>query len=76
MPHLGYEKNEYGTTVSKHRCDTCGFEFTVVPPRYPEAKDDMCHAKGCASYDPARDLDAALDRGEVDLVEAPPKGRG
>jgi hypothetical protein len=67
--HLGYTKNEYGTQVSKHRCDTCGAEFTVCPAVFPESKNwDNCLAPTCSSYDPDRDVDKLLDEGGVKLV--------
>lgn len=58
MAHLGYDKNEYGTRISKHRCETCGNEFTLCPAIFPEQKGwENCLAVGCASYDRSRDLD-------------------
>jgi hypothetical protein len=62
MAHLGYDKNEHGTRISKHRCDACGEEFTVCPPVYPEQKGwGNCMGKACTSYDPKRDMDLLFD---------------
>lgn len=30
---LGFDRNEYGTPVSCHRCEACGTEFTLCPAR-------------------------------------------
>lgn len=57
--HLGFdENNEYGIRVSKHKCDTCGIEFTVVPGvDETSSAFDNCLADGCESYDPDRDAE-------------------
>jgi hypothetical protein len=80
MPHLGYTTNEYGTRVSKHKCDACGQEYTVCPPCFPEENRNVCQAKSCPSYDPACDVDAMFERGDFDngtavIKEGAPKGR-
>lgn len=74
MAHLGYDKNEYGTRISRHRCDTCGEDFTVCPAQFPEATGwANCMAPTCASYDPARDVDVILANGGS-LVQGQQKG--
>lgn len=68
--HLGFTLNEYQKTVSKHRCDDCGGEFTVCPPR-PITENTPCLGVGCPSYDESKDVDkmleggAMLERGDV-----------
>lgn len=52
MAHLGFDKNEYGTRISKHKCDVCGENFTLCPA---QEKDDTCGHPECASYDINRD---------------------
>jgi hypothetical protein len=62
MAHLGYEKNEYGTQISRHRCEACGSEFTLCPPVYPEQKGwENCLGAQCTSYDRSRDIDLLFD---------------
>jgi len=56
MTLIGYEQNEYGTKLSRHKCDVCNEEFTLCPAM-PEGKDDTCGAPECASYDQARDAE-------------------
>lgn len=74
--HLGYDKNAYGTLISKHRCDTCGTEFSLCPAVPPEKKGwENCLAPKCASYDVSRDVDKMLESGEVELVRTPPTGQ-
>jgi hypothetical protein len=77
MAHLGYGKNEFGTTVSLHRCDTCDGEFTLCPAIPPDRvhRWENCLARECASYDPERDVDRLFD-GDDDgqIVQAPPRG--
>jgi len=65
--HLGFSTNEYGKTVSVHRCEFCGEEFTVIPPIPVEKSDDWkgCMAPECDSYDFARDADVLFDMGLV-----------
>ncbi len=55
--------NEYGTPVSLHTCWTCGSDFTVCPAIAEENADDWtdCMARGCASYDRARDADRLFE---------------
>lgn len=59
MPYLRDTHNQYGTPVSMHRCDGCGFLFTVCPP----AGDSWggCLGEDCASYDITRDIDLFWD---------------
>lgn len=56
--YLGLGENEDRIKVSKHKCDTCGDEFTVCPA-YGEgsAGFENCLSPECASYDPNRDLE-------------------
>ena len=62
MAHIGYGKNEYGTTISKHQCEACGNEFTLCPAVFPEQKGwENCLAKTCTSYDKSRDADLLFD---------------
>ena len=56
--YLGEEKNEYGTTVSKHKCDTCGEAYTLCPAvKKGDSYWEHCRATTCESYDPRGDLD-------------------
>lgn len=74
--HLGYTTNEYGTQVSKHKCESCGEEFTLCPAIFPETKGwENCLGPKCKSYDPGRDVDKLLDGGEVKLVPGQPTGK-
>lgn len=59
---IQFARNEYGTQVSAHICDTCGKFFTVCPAKGPE-RDDWgdCLGVECESYDPARDADLLFD---------------
>lgn len=59
----GEKLNEYGNVVSVHQCETCGCEFTVIPPIPKEQEDDWkhCMATVCPSYEPARDADKLFD---------------
>lgn len=75
MSHLGYGKNEYGTLISKHCCDTCGTNFTVCPAQFPEAQGwGNCMAPTCKSYDPSRDADKMFEEG-VPFVLGSPTGK-
>lgn len=47
--HLGYDVNDYGTRISRHRCETCGADFTVCPAAFPERDWRDCMATTCAS---------------------------
>ena len=67
----GMSKNEYGTDISVHTCDTCGREFTVCPA-VPDDEEDLkawanCLADDCPSYNPNRDVDALLFFGCVEI---------
>lgn len=66
---LGFTKNEYGHTVTRHRCTTCGDEFTMCPPIKPDRLHmwEGCLAVGCDSYDPRRDVDKLWDNG-ADII--------
>ena len=55
--HTGYTKNEFGTPVSTHVCDTCGEEFTVCPPGKANEGWKNCMGVNCPSYDKSRDMD-------------------
>ncbi len=56
--HTGFSENEYGTSVSHHKCDACGDIFTVCPAGDVDSLDwDNCMALDCVSYDPDRDAD-------------------
>ena len=57
----GYTKNEFGTLVSAHVCDTCGGEFTVCPPAKTKEGWENCLAVNCPSYDKSRDMDLLFD---------------
>ena len=69
MTYLGRSTNEYGTPVSRHRCDDCGDEFTVCPesPNF-----GGCLAEGCPSYDISRDIDRVWDGVQKFVVAAAP----
>ena len=76
MAHKGYDKNEFGTLISKHTCDACGEDFTVCPAQHPESKGwDNCLAPNCKSYDAARDVDKMIGEGKCAIRQAPPKGQ-
>ena len=68
---IDYATNEYGTTVSEHRCETCGETFTVCPssgddgPRRDADRDGNCLTEDCASYDPTRDASIYFRAGMV-----------
>lgn len=49
--------NEYGTSTSSFKCDTCGEEYTITPA--PKEVDNWqnCMSEECDSYDPKRDAD-------------------
>ena len=57
MASLGATLNDYGATVSRHRCDKCGDEFTVCPPVEDEQWGGCCLSEECSSYDKSRDID-------------------
>jgi hypothetical protein len=63
MSHIGFDINEYGTRISKHRCDTCGVDFSLCPAVEGdvEGKWGNCLAPHCASYDATRDVDLLFD---------------
>lgn len=59
---IGMSKNEYGTPVSVHICDTCGVEFTVCPAADDNKKGwENCLIPECDSYDEKRDIDKWFD---------------
>jgi hypothetical protein len=69
MSHLGYGRNEYGTLVSRHRCDVCDTEHTICPAQdddepcgYPPGLDPTW-PEGCQSYDAGRDVARLLGDG-------------
>lgn len=69
--HLGFGTNDFGTKVSKHRCDACGKYYTVCPAIPVEkAKDwDGCMSTSCETYDMSRDADLLFDMGVVNSRE-------
>lgn len=70
---IGYENNQYGTLVSRHKCDACGKEFTVCPA-VPDDHNDQwlnCLDVECSSYDPSRDVDKLFDS-EPERISAHP----
>lgn len=71
--HLGYTYNEYGTLVSKHKCDTCGDVFTLCPPVSPEEVETKgwqnCLATHCPSYNIKRDIDLFWDMVPIHVEE-------
>jgi len=75
---IKYDKNDYGTPVSRHRCDTCGAEFTVCPASEPERFEawNHCLSPNCDSYDPDRDADKFFEDDPPEgarLIKGPPK---
>ncbi len=64
--YLGRSENRYGTPVSKHKCHTCGNEFTICPSAPGDTEDwDNCLAWECESYDVTRDADLFFAAGQV-----------
>lgn len=64
--------NEFGTSVSIHRCASCGDEFTVCPSHTSDYGG--CLAPLCPSYDIERDVDYLLASGQRivrDVKEGP-----
>ena len=63
MPFLEDGQNEYGTPVSRFKCETCGDKFTICPVVVPDKHGDWsdCLATQCDSYDPNRDADLFFD---------------
>ena len=61
--YIGSGKNEYGTIISKHRCEYCGIEFTMSPAIKTKHFHNWrgCMSKECESYDPYRDFDLFFD---------------
>ena len=58
MAYVGLGKNEYGTEVSKHKCDACGTEYTLCPAVKPDSVlSKNCEADECPSYDPENDAE-------------------
>ncbi len=57
-------KNEFGTTISTHICDTCGERFTVCPSATGKEGWENCLAEECASYDIKRDADRLFEQGD------------
>ena len=70
---IGQSTNEHGTPVAEYQCESCGQTFTVCPA--PAANEDDawsgCQMEECESYDPARDLDKAIEEGRVRQVDLP-----
>jgi len=58
MSLVGMTRNEYGTDVSKHKCDTCGTDYTICPAVKEGTKlFDNCMVEPCGSYDVNSDID-------------------
>lgn len=75
--HIGYCNNEFGTLVSRHRCDKCGTEFVVCPAVYPDDLQwNCCLATVCDSYDPTRDADKLFHEDPDSIRRKPYKPRG
>lgn len=69
---IGMSKNEYGTPVSVHICDTCGTQFTVCPAILNEKIGwENCLGIGCKSYDKNRDADRLFDNGACNVCRSP-----
>ena len=64
--------NEYGTPVSWHLCQTCGYYFSLCPAvSYAAPGWNYCMADECASYDPDRDADI-LFMSDKEIAEQKP----
>lgn len=61
--YLGLAENEYGTTVSVHRCTACGEPFTNCPVVSSHPGNDLCNQPECPEYDPDRDVEELMKRG-------------
>jgi len=71
MTWIRFDRNQYGTQISVHKCDNCGKRFTVCPAIAPDSEGwDGCLAETCDSYDPARDVDLMMESG-VELLSKP-----
>lgn len=73
--YTGMSKNEYGTPISKHKCDTCGGEYTVCPPVPENSQAHIslnCNSEHCQSYDPAYDADI-LFMTDAEIAEKKPQ---
>lgn len=70
MARMGMTVNEYGTPVTKYKCETCDGVFTVCPAPTPDNDKywQGCTAPECGSYDPNRDIDKWFDEGRVRSV--------
>ena len=58
--HKGFSKNEYGTEISLHECDSCGTEFSACPA---QDRDIKCMGLICDSYDESRDVESLMASG-------------
>jgi len=56
-------RNEYGTSVTLFKCESCGSLFTVCPAKKEEDLNDYrgCLSTECESYDESRDIDKLWD---------------
>ncbi len=63
---ISYGKNEFGTKISHHICDTCGGDFTVCPARpFDDTAYLSCLGLECDSYDIKRDAMLMFGQGKV-----------
>lgn len=73
--YTGMSKNEYGIPVSKHKCDTCGGEYTLCPSLDEGSKSSLaanCQSDVCASYNPSNDVDI-LFMTDAEIAEKKPQ---
>jgi len=65
MSKIGHELNEYGTLVTRFKCEYCGNEFTICPAVPPDKENEWrgCLGVDCVSYDPSRDVDLLMSEG-------------
>ncbi len=75
MPRMGYGFNEHGTKFSMHLCDECGVEYTVTPAA-DDGRFNRCQVAPCPSYSEENDIDLAISKGALALLETPTKGHG
>ena len=70
---IGHELNDYGTLVTRFKCEECGDEFTVCPAVPPDKENgwEGCLKPECTSYDPARDMDLLFDTSPESIGRRP-----
>lgn len=68
--YLGEGKNDYGTPVSRFRCDHCGDEYTVCPVVPLERREhwNSCLSEACQSYDESRDADLLSEMDDPQIM--------